>query len=189
MLCYLVATVSWRESVLKERCFTERESIYPHQTPSTFLACLKEIPVASRILTSTRRAITRILSSARLPQPALFRATHPSLTLLQSALVRETSLSLPSLHQPALFRATTLERLQQRALCRPLSTTVQASSQSLQALSSSSLYSPERASDSTLPSQLHSNSSSLTGTPSPPPLPPHCVVSVRAAATLELLMV
>ena len=45
------------------------------------------------------------------------------------------------------------------------STTVQASSQSLQALSS--LCSPERVSDTTLPSQLHSNSSSLTGTPPP----------------------
>ena len=69
---------------------------------------------------SDLRATTRILSSVRLHQPALFRPTHPSLTLLQSTLVRETSLSLSSLHQPALFRATTLERLQERDFCRPL---------------------------------------------------------------------
>ena len=69
---------------------------------------------------SDLRATTRFLSSVRLHQPALFRPTHPSLTLLQSTLVRETSLSLSSLHQPALFRATTLERLQERGLCRPL---------------------------------------------------------------------
>ena len=171
-----------------EGCFTERESIYPHQIPSTFLACLKEIPMASRILTSTRRAITRILFSARLPQPAFFRATHPSLTLLQSVLVRETSLSLPSLHQPALFRATTLERLQQRALCRPLPPLFRLPH---------SRYRPCLLLFILLNEPL-TLLFLLNFTPTPLPslvllLPlhyhHHCVVSVRAAATLELLMV
>lgn len=172
-----------------ERCLTERGSSYPLQTPSTFLACLKEIPVASRILTSTRRATTRILSSARLPQPALFRATHPSLTLLQS--------SLPSLHQPALFRATqpalfratTLERLQQRALCRPLPPLFRLPH---------SRYRPCLLLLFILLNESLTPLFLLNFTPTPLPslvllLPlhyhHHCVVSVRAAATLELLMV
>ena len=66
------------------------------------------------------------------------------------------------------------------------STTVQASSQSLQALSAS-LCSPERVSDATLPSQLHSNSSSLTGTPSATPLPPPlCSLSTSSSNTRTL---
>ena len=93
----------------------------------------------------------------------------------------QRNLSIPSVSPPtSSFQSYHTRASPAKSSLQASSTTVQASSQSLQALSSS-LCSPERVSDTTLPSQLHSNSSSLTGTPSPPP--PLCSLSTSSCNT------
>ena len=154
MRCYLVATVSWRESVLMSH--GKRKQL-PTSDPEYILSLLEG--------DSSGESDSDLYSESD-DEDSFFSEASPTSSFQSYSSISHSPSIVPSVSPPtSSFQSYHTRASPAKSSLQASSTTVQASSQSLQALSS--LCSPERVSDTTLPSQLHSNSSSLTGTPPP----------------------